>query len=167
MRWDRLFDDLEAQAAQLELQERDALVGELSDGEWAETLWHELIGGHVVVDVLGVGRLEGVAGLVNQQIIQLSGGGVDRVIATSAVTVIRSAERRAAPPTVVAAALGWGHVLRRLRDAGEPIRLCLIDGTMHDGVIDVVGQDFVRVLVGHRRERVVTWRALAVISART
>jgi hypothetical protein len=34
MRWERLFHELEAQAGDLEMQERDALVDELRDGEW-------------------------------------------------------------------------------------------------------------------------------------
>lgn len=167
MRWDRLFDDLEAQAADLELQERDALIGDLSDADWADTSWRDLAGGRIVLEVSGFGRLEGVAGLVNQQIIQLRGEGVDHVISVDAVTVLHSAQRRSDATTAVTARLGWGYVLRALRDAGEEIRIRLIDGTARDGAVDVVGQDFVRLRAESGRDQIVAWRAIAVVSART
>lgn len=167
VRWDRLFDDLEAQATDLDLQERDALVDELSDGDWGETSWRDLAGGHIVVDVCGVGRLEGVTGLINRQIVQLRGVGADHVISTDAVLMLLSTERRADPATAVGARLGWGFVLRALRDGLEEIRVRLVDGTVHDGVVDVVGQDFVRLRTVSGRSQVVTWRAIAVVSART
>ncbi len=72
MRWDRLFADLEGQAADLELEERDALVSELREGEWAETSWRDLVGGHVVLEVVGLGRVEGEARLVNETVVHLA-----------------------------------------------------------------------------------------------
>lgn len=153
--------------ADLELQEREALVGDLSDGDWAETSWRDLLGGRVVLEVRGAGRLEGVAGLVNQQIVQLRGDSIDHVVSTAAVTVLHSAQRRADTVTAVAARLGWGYVLRTLRDAGEVIRIRLVDGTARDGAVDVVGQDFVRLRTESGRDQIVAWRAIAVVSART
>ncbi|MDX6278092.1 MAG: hypothetical protein QOJ72_2220, partial [Nocardioidaceae bacterium] len=41
MRWERLFAELEAQAGDVELQDRDALVEELADGDWAATSWRD------------------------------------------------------------------------------------------------------------------------------
>ena len=49
MRWERLLEDLEARAGDLELEERDALVDELRDGDWGRTSWRQLLGGRVVV----------------------------------------------------------------------------------------------------------------------
>lgn len=66
MRWERLFAELEAQVGDVEMQDRDALVDELADGAWAETSWRDLLGGHVVLDVLGHGRIEGEVVLVNR-----------------------------------------------------------------------------------------------------
>lgn len=167
MRWDRLFDDLEAQADDLELQERDALVTDLRDEDWAGTSWRELLGGRVSLDVLGAGRLEGVVTLVNEQLIQLESEGVDHVVAANAVTEVLASQRRADAVTAVGARLGWGRVFRALRDTGEDVRLRLIDGTASDGVVDVVGRDFVRLRSESGRDHVVTWRTIAVVSGRT
>ena len=85
MRWDRLFADLEGQAADLELEDRDALVSELREGEWAETSWRDLAGGHVVLEVVGLGRVEGEARLVNEAVVHLASERVEHVVASSAV----------------------------------------------------------------------------------
>lgn len=167
MRWDRLFSELEAQAADLEIQERDALVEELRDGVWGETSWRSLIGGHVVLQVLGPGRVEGSVQLVNAHVIQLRGSHAESVVDVGAVTAVLSAERRADEPSVVAASLGWGHVLRALRAHGEPVRLWTRSGSSVDGTVDVVGADFVRVREESGRDQVVPFAALAVVSGRT
>jgi hypothetical protein len=167
MRWERLFNELEAQAGDLEMQERDSLVEELRDGEWADTSWRSLLGGHVVLDVAGLGRVEGDAMLVNQHVIQLRGEQIEHVIGTSAVSAVISAERRADEPSVVSAALGWGHVFRALRVEGEPVRVRTIAGSIVDGTIDVVGADFVRVREESGRDQTLPFAAVAVVSGRT
>lgn len=167
MRWDRLFADLEGQAADLELEERDALVGDLSDGEWAETSWRDLLGGRVAIEVRGAGRLEGEAILVNDSLLRVRGDAIDHVVAATAVTAVHEAQRRADDPTLVGGRLGWGQVFRALRDAGEQVTIRLVDGTTREGTVDVVGRDFVRLRLGSGRDQVVLWRALAVVSGRT
>lgn len=167
MRWDRLFDDLEAQAADVEREERDALVEELRDGEWAETSWRDLIGGRVVLEVQGAGRIEGEASLVNERIVQVTGDRMDHVIAAGAVMVVHAAERRADEPGRVGSALGWGHIFRALRDAAEPVTIRLLDGNSRHGTIDVVGRDFVRVTGDTGRRQDVAWAAIAVVSGPT
>ena len=167
MRWDRLFDELEAQASDLELEERDALVDELRDGDWALTSWRQLLGGRVSLQVAGVGRAEGVVVLANEAIVHLRGDAVDQVVNAAAVTVVHASERRADGPTAVTSALGWGHVLRALRDAAEEVRIALTDGTTWDGAVDVVGRDFVRVVTPSGRHQVIPWSVLAVVSGRT
>lgn len=167
MRWDRLFDDLEAQAADLERDERDALVEELRDGDWAATSWRDLLGGAVVLEVQGAGRVEGEVSLVNERIVQLRGDRSDHVVATSAVMAVHDAERRADDPGRIGSALGWGHVFRALRDASEPITVRLIDGSARQGVVDVVGRDFVRLMAGAGRRQDVAWSAIAVVSGRS
>ncbi|MCW2829830.1 MAG: hypothetical protein JWP31_522 [Aeromicrobium sp.] len=170
VRWDRLFDDLEAQASELELEERDALADELRDGDWGETSWRDLLGGSVVLEVRGIGRVDGEVELVNDALIHLRGEGVDHVVNTQAVTIVHATERRAAAPTAVESALGWGHVLRALRDAGEDVRVRLLDGTIRVGLVDVVGRDFVRLRAGSDQAaaagpvQVVPFAQIAVVS---
>ena len=167
MRWDRLFDDLEAQAADLELAERDALVDELRDGDWAETSWRQLLGGHVVLAVRGADRIEGDVTLVNDRLVHLRADALDHVVNAAAVMAVHASERRADASTVVGAALGWGHVFRALREAGEEIRVRLLDGTIRDGAVLVAGRDFVRLRVGSGHDQVVPFDAIAVVSGRT
>lgn len=167
VRWNRLFDELEAQAADLEREERDSLVDELRDGDWAETSWRELLGGRVVLGIAGGGRLEGEAVLVNEQLVQLRGDQLDHVVAASAVTVVHAAERRAEEIGHVAASLGWGHVFRALRDGGDAITIRLRDGSVLDGTIAVVGRDFVRVASAAGRTQDVVWSAVAVVTGRS
>ncbi|MET0929293.1 MAG: hypothetical protein ABWX74_07230 [Aeromicrobium sp.] len=167
MRWDRLFDDLEAQAAEIERDERDALVDELRDGDWAETGWRQLLGGTVALEVRGAGRVEGEVVLVNERLVHLSGPRIDQVVAASAVMVVHATERRADDTGRVAAALGWGHVFRTLRDAGEGVSVRLVDGTSRDGTIEVVGRDFVRLTTASGRGQDVLWAAIALVSGRT
>lgn len=167
MRWDRLFDDLEAQADDLERDERDALVDELRDGGWAETQWRHLLGGRVAIEVVGGGRVEGEVSLVNERLVQVSGDLSDHVVAATAVLVVHSAERRAEPMGQVAAALGWGHVFRALRDAGDPVVLRLVDGSSRDGHVVAVGADFVRIATPSGRSQDVVWAAIAMVSGRS
>ena len=164
MRWDRLFADLEGQAADVELEERDALVHELRDGEWAGTPWHLLLGGRVVLDVIGLGRVEGVAGLVNERLVQIESGRVAHVVAASAVLEVVATERRAPGPSAVTSRLGWGHVLRAARDDGDHARLTRTDGTTVQGTVDVVGSDFVRLVTGAGRGRTIPFTAMAALT---
>ena len=164
MRWDRLFADLEGQAADLELEERDALVSELRDGEWAETSWRDLVGGHVVLEVAGLGRVEGEARLVNEHVVHLTLERAEHVVAGAAVLDVIAGGRRAPAPTAVTSRLGWGHVLRAARDDGDRTILTRMDGTAVDGTIDVVGRDFVTMTTGAGRTRTVPFAALAALT---
>lgn len=167
MRWERLFAEIEAQAFDVELQERDALVDELRDGEWAETSWRELLGGEIVLEVRGHGRIEGVVVLVNDQLIQLRGRREDHVVNGSAVVAIISAERRADDVSAVSGALGWGHVFRALRDIDDVVRVWRIDGSTVEGDVAVVGRDFVRMREESGRDQVLPFHSIAVVSGRT
>ncbi len=167
MRWERLFEDLEAQAADLELDERDALVDELRDGDWAQTSWRHLLGGHVVLTVRGADRVEGDVALVNERLVHLRGDTMDHVVNAAAVMAIHSSERRADSSTAVGEALGWGQVFRALREAGEEVRVRLVDGTVREGGVVVAGRDFVRLRAGSGRDQVLPFDAIAVVSGRT
>jgi hypothetical protein len=167
VRWERLFAELEAQGEDLEREERDVLVDELRDGDWSRTSWRDLLGGQVVIEVRGAGRVEGSLVLVNERLLQLSGPSGDHVVATSAVTTVHSSERRGAAPTRVEAALGWGQVLRALRDSGDEVRVRLVDGGVREGTIEVVGRDFVRLRSASGRDQVLPVAGIAVVSGRS
>lgn len=167
MRWERLFSELEAQAGDLEMQERDALVEELRDGQWAETSWRSLLGGHVVLEVIGLGRVEGAVQLVNAHVIQLTGQHNEFVVDVGAVVALLASERRAQEPSAVVAALGWGHVFRSLGADSERVRIHTRSGSSIDGMVDVVGADFVRLREESGRDQTVPFAAVAVVSGRT
>jgi hypothetical protein len=167
VRWDRLFEDLEAQVDDLEREERDALVDELRDGDWAETSWRDLLGGRVVLEVMGAGIVQGEVAMANERLVQLVGERIDHVVASSAVVAVHAAERRADDSGRVAGALGWGHVFRALRDAGQVVVVRSIDASSRDGTIDVVGRDFVRLVVAPGRTQDVVWSTIAVVSGRS
>jgi hypothetical protein len=167
VRWDRLFEELEAQSADLELDERDALVDELRDGDWAQTSWRDLLGGRVVLSVRGAERLEGIVALANQHLVHLRGDSIDHVVSAGAVLAVHASERRADPTTAVDRAWGWSHVFRALRDAGEEIRVRHVDGTSRDGVVAVVGGDFVRLRLASGRDQVLPFDGISVVSGRT
>ncbi|MGA8988542.1 hypothetical protein [Aeromicrobium sp.] len=167
MRWDRLFDELEGQAHDIELEERDAFADELRDGTWAETPWRRMLGGRVALAVRGAERVEGEVILVNDHVVHLRGDGFEHIVSASAVLTVLSTERRSEAPSVVRSALGWRHVLRALRGAGEEVRVHLVDGAARDGLVRVVGHDFVQLRVPSGRDQIVPFSSIAVVSGRT
>lgn len=167
VRWDRLFDDLEGQADELEREERDAFVDELRDGTWAETGWRELLGGRVALEVIGGARVEGEVTLANDRLVQITGERADHVVSAAAVLVVHGSERRADESGRVAASLGWGRVFRALRDTGDEIVVRLVDGSSREGFVAVVGGDFVRLATPAGRSQDVVWTAIVMVSGRT
>lgn len=164
MRWDRLFAELEGRAEDLELEERDALVHELRDGEWAETSWRDLTGGRVVLDVAGLGRVEGEVRLANDHVLHLASERHEHVVAVAAVHEVLATERPADPATAVTSRLGWAHLLRASRDEHDRVRITRMDGASVDGVVDVVGRDFVRLMTSNGQDRTVPFAAIAVLT---
>ncbi|MGJ9413439.1 hypothetical protein ACHAAC_12105 [Aeromicrobium sp. CF4.19] len=166
MRWDRLFAELEGQAEDMALGERDALVEELRDEEWSQTPWRSLVGGAVELEVQGVGRVAGSAELVNDVVVHLASVAIDHVVAADAVLTVVTADRRADPSGRVSARLGWPQLLRRVREDGDEVRVARRDGAVLEGVVDVVGRDFVRLATAGGRRPVVPFAGLAVLSFR-
>ncbi len=165
MRWERLFTELEAQIGDVEMQDRDALVDELADGDWAATSWRDLVGGQVVLNVQGHGQLAGEAVLVNQRLVQVRDERIDHIVNAEAVLAVVSSERRADDESRVSAGLSWGHVFRALRE--DPVRVRRTDGSSVDGMVGVVGSDFVRIRDDSGRDQVLPFNIVAVISGRT
>src|SRR5688500_4296320 len=129
MRWERLFGELEGYAEHLQLEERDALVTDLREGEWAERSWIDALAGANVeaeLCVPDVGVLTGRVVLANEQIIHLETPTAVHVVAAAAVQWARSDGRTSGlDRESVTAKLGWGPVFREAQDEGDVVRLML------------------------------------------
>lgn len=164
MRWDRLFADLEAESAEIARAETEGLAADLRDEIWAETSWRDLVGGQVVLEVTGAGQVAGEVAAINTRLVRLRAGTGGHLVSCPAVCGVVSTERRADPPGRIDAAMGWGRALRRLRDDASTIRLTRVDGHTIDGIIEVVGADFVRLAAG-RATRTVVLGSIAVVTS--
>jgi hypothetical protein len=154
MRWDArlqsLFDDLEQQAAGLSLAERDAEVAELRRAEYAgvdlAARLRASIGARLLVDVLGVGPVEGRLYRTGEGWL-LIGAAQDWVVASTAVGSVRGLLDRVAPSgsRPVQGRLGIGSVLRGLAAARSEVVVHRTDGRSSRGTLGRVGADFVEV----------------------
>ncbi|MBV9594889.1 MAG: hypothetical protein JO147_13965 [Actinobacteria bacterium] len=155
MRWENLFDDLEARAEALEAAQREV---EIHDRTRVEVSRVPLIdrlrpavsalvrmqceGGAVVR-----GRLTRVGSdwaLVNAE------AGREVLVRLAAVVAISGLVRLTAAPRATAAVesrLGVAHVLRGIARDRSAVRLSLVDGSALTGTIDRVGVDFCELAV--------------------
>lgn len=155
MRWEGLFDDLEAQAEGLARAQRAAEVEERTRGE---------IGRLGVLDRLRAAldrpvrlRVDGglaVAGTLERVgpdwLLLDEGAGREVVVVTAAVLGVRGLVRYSATPGtagVVESRLGLRHALRGIARDRSAVRLHLRDGTTVDATIDRIGDDYVEVAV--------------------
>jgi hypothetical protein len=165
MRWERLFGELEGYAEHLQLEERDALVADLREGEWAERSWIDTIAGDVDAEIAvrDVGVLTGRVRLANDQVIHLETTSAVHVIAAAAVQWVRAGDRSPGlDRESVAAQLSWGPVFRDAQDEGDSIRIALVGGAVFEGTVTAVGRDFVRVAPTSGRHRDVPTSAISV-----
>jgi hypothetical protein len=157
MTWDQrlqaLFDDLEQQAAGLSLAERDAEVAELRRAEYAgvdlAARLRASVGARLLVDVLGVGPVEGELHRVGLGWL-LIGATQDWIVTASALGSARGLLDRVAPAggQPVQDRLGIGSVLRQLSGARCEVVVHRTDGRSTRGTLGRVGADFVEVLAG-------------------
>ena len=164
MRWERLFGELEGYAEHLRLEERDALVTDLREGEWAERSWIDGLAGGAIeaeVAVRGVGVLAGRVRMASDLVIHLETPTAVQVIATSAVQWVRAGGRSPGlDRESVTARLGWGPVFREAQDERDRVRLTLGDGLAVEGTVTAVGADFVRISASEDRHRDVPTSAI-------
>ena len=149
-RWERLFADLEDQAAALE---RAEAAGELGDRVRAEAadvrLYDRLraaVGQPLVLTVSGAGRVAGTLREAGPDWMLLADP-YDResLVATLAVTSVGGLGRHSAAPGSegrVAARLALRWALRRLVRDRAPVVVLLTDGSQVCGTADRVGADF-------------------------
>jgi hypothetical protein len=148
VRWERLFDDLEAQLEAAEIEELAAEVADRSRREGARLRLVDRLRGNVgraVTLVLIGGQADGRIDRVGSDWVLLEGDpGVDVLVPLASVLVVHRLGPQSAEPGsegVVTARLGLGHVLRAIaRDRAE-VTVLLADGSRRTGRIDRVGAD--------------------------
>jgi hypothetical protein len=145
MRWDRLFDDLEAQFALEQAREDQAEVADRTRRERAQLdLLSRLLAN---VDNPGVvlrlptcalgGRLDDVG--PDWALLETAGGPV--IVAIAAIRAATGLHAGARTPSVVARRFGLGAALRAVSRDRAPVEVVDVDGAAVTGTIDVVGAD--------------------------
>lgn len=170
MRWERLFGELEGTAEHAYAEERDALVADLREGEWASRSWLDGLQAaeSIDVEVRDLGVLSGRVRFANSVLIHLVSASADHLIATDAVRWARGGTRGLGiEPDSVSARLGWGHVFRELQSEAEWVRLTLAGALVLEGQIAVVGRDFVRLSPVSGPDRDVPLHALRAVTVRS
>jgi hypothetical protein len=144
-----VLDDLEQQAEALYDAERDLDLVDRSRSEYAQvTLASRLMASldtDLTLELRGVGRISGTLQRIGSGWCLLHGAGLDWIVRTGAITLVREASPRSVPEVAWSPVtrLGLGSALRRLADAGERCLVHLVEGGRHDVVLTRVGQDFV------------------------
>ncbi|HEX7105463.1 MAG TPA: hypothetical protein VF218_05820 [Acidothermaceae bacterium] len=150
MRWEALFDDLDAQ---FEAEEAAELAAEISDRTRRELGLIRLVdrlrparGSVVTARVVGFGFVEGaVVGVGSDWLLMSESAGREALIPSSAVLSITGLGALSAAPGSegqVAARLGLAHVLRALARDRATVTIGHVDGGAASGTIDRVGADF-------------------------
>jgi hypothetical protein len=148
-----LFEDLEQQAAGIEITERDAELADRVRGEYAAVALADRVhasGGREVALVLHGGEV------VEGPLVEAGSGwcavrpapGVTWVVRLGAVAVARGLSPRALPGAVrpAVARLGLGSALHRFAEDGGGVQLHLVTGAPWEARIVRVGADFLEVL---------------------
>ena len=172
MRWEALFDDLEAQAAAADAQELAAEVADRSRREVARLRLADRARAAIgVVVTVGVGPAGTLAGRLRRVgpdwWLLVADGGSELLIPVGAAQWVSGLPAAATDPdavSVVEGRLGLGYVLRIVARDRSSLTVVLRDGGSVAGTIDRVGADFVDVAEHAPGE---ARRAGAVRSART
>jgi hypothetical protein len=146
MRWDRLFDDLEAQLAVDEARGRDAEVADRTRRERALLDVHTRLLANVGATHVGLrlrehvvpGRLVDVG--PDWALVETA---ADRpvLVALAAVRAMTGLVPGARTPSVVARRFGLGAALRAVSRDRAVVEVVDVDGHASTGTIDVVGSD--------------------------
>jgi hypothetical protein len=150
VRWDELFDDLEAQ---FDAAGQADLVAEVADRTRREVALLRLvdrlqpvIGRPLAVRILGAGGIEGQLTAIGPDWLLLAeAGGREALVAARAVVSIGGLAAQTAAPRSegkVAARLDLAYALRGIVRDRSAVALTLVDGSTTDGTLDRVGADF-------------------------
>lgn len=154
MRWDGLFDDLEAQAAALRAAERAAEVDDRTRAEVGRLARSQRYAAAVGLPL----RLRVPGGTVSGRLARVGAdwllideaAGREALVPEGAVLGVRGLARFSATPEaggvaggVVASRLTLRYALRGLARDRSVVRVQLVDGGVVDGTLDRVGADWV------------------------
>jgi hypothetical protein len=150
VRWDDLFDDLEAQLGQLEEAE---LAGEIADRTRIEVSKFRLVdrlrpafGHRIAVSLIGGFSVHGVVvGVGNTWVLIREDCGTEVLAPIDAITSIAGLGNVSAAPGsegTIAARLTLGHALRGVARDRSTVAVGLRDEGLLTGTIDRVGADF-------------------------
>lgn len=146
MRWDRLFDDLEAQLALDEVREQDAEVADRTRRERALIDVHTRLLANVGSEGIGL-RLRGrvvtgrLAEVGPDWALVEAAPGRPVLVALPAVRAVSGIGPGARTPSVVARRLGLASALRAVSRDRAVVEVCDVDGQAATGTVDVVGAD--------------------------
>jgi len=172
MRWDRLFDDLEAQMDGDAQRERDLEVSDRTRRERAQLGLHERLIAHrgerVELALAAGFRVTGkVVDVGSDWVLVHEPGDRGSLVPFRAIVAITGLGPRAAagPGAVTARRFGLGFALRGLSRDRSVVSLADIGGSVTTGTIDAVGADVLElsehpVDVARRAENVVARRVI-------
>jgi hypothetical protein len=183
VRWERLFDDLEAQ---LDAAERDEFSTEVADRVRREAARLALLdrlrascGVRLDITVQGAGQLSGTLARAGPGWLLLDvAAQPDALVAMDALVEVRGMSPGAREPAtagIVEARLDLGFVLRAVARDRSPVVVVARDGSRYSGTIDRVGADHLDLAehpAGEPRRagqvsgvRVLTFAGIAVVRA--
>jgi hypothetical protein len=150
VRWDRLFDDFDAQ---FQVAATEEFAGEVADRSRRELAGITLLdrlrpacGAGIECDVEGAGVIHATLARVGAGwlLLAVSGRG-EALVPVHAVLSVRALPRAAASPTSVGevgARLDLGYALRTIARDRSPVQIITRGGSSHHGTVDRVGADF-------------------------
>jgi hypothetical protein len=151
MRWDRLFDDLEAIAAGERSRERD---GEVADRTRRERGQLDLqsrmlanVGNDAVSCRLRAGSVSGRVVDVGPDWALVDARGHSVVVALAAVRAVMGLARGARIPTIVARSFSLAAVLRGVSRDRSRVEVVDLDGGSLIGTIESVGSDHIELVL--------------------
>ncbi|MBA3718906.1 MAG: hypothetical protein H0W95_01215 [Nocardioidaceae bacterium] len=146
MRWDRLFADLEAEAADLAAQDRDAEIAELTRAALSEVRWLERVrgatGSPATLVLSADTRVTGAVRYAGPDWVLVEAGSDDVLVPADAVIGIEGVGS-AAPPSADRVPLTWAAAWRSLSRDRASVLVRRTDGRQVRGTVGKVGADFV------------------------
>lgn len=170
MRWERLFDDLEAT---WQAGDHEQVRAEVADRTRRERATVSMLGrlaaqnGPIELLLLGGRRLEGVPVDVGMDFLVVADAGFRRIVPLTAIVQVSGLLQLVAGPGATAAVrrFGLGSALRGVSRDRSPVRVDDTVGRVLTGTIDGVGADYLEVVehpidVARRKAEVLGRRVL-------